>query len=107
LRGDLIQQFKLFKGYDSVNLSNAKEMNSQSIEGPASGIRGHKHRLLVETISNCLVRENFFSNRVAFAWNYLPDTVIYSKSINSFKSNLDKVDLCKILKDKKKIKTLH
>jgi hypothetical protein len=51
LRGDLIQQFKLFKGYDSVNLSNAQAINSQSIEGPASGIRGHKHRLLAEKIS--------------------------------------------------------
>ena len=31
LRGDLIQQFELFKGYDSVNLSNIQAMNSQSI----------------------------------------------------------------------------
>ena len=53
----------------NVNLSYEKAMNSLSIVGPGSGIRGHKYRLVAETMSNCLDREKFFSNRVAFAWN--------------------------------------
>jgi len=36
------------------------------------------------------LRKYYFSNRVIQIWNSLPDSVVESKSINSFKNNLDK-----------------
>ena len=36
------------------------------------------------------LRKFSFSNRVRTLWNSLPDTVVTAKSVNSFKSRLDK-----------------
>ena len=52
-----------------------------------------------------MAREYFFSNRVALAWNRLPENVINSKSINNFKANLEQIDIGMFLDEKKKIKS--
>ena len=61
--------------------------------------------IIEETVPHCLTREHFFSNRVALAWNRLPEKVINSTSINSFKANLESVDIGAFLEEKKKIKS--
>ncbi|CAF0714797.1 unnamed protein product [Brachionus calyciflorus] len=51
-------------------------------DGPASNVRGHKHRLERQLIRNCEQRHNFFSNRIVPKWNRLSDQTIKAKSTN-------------------------
>ena len=60
---------------------------NQTVGEPRGGHRGH---LVRELIKNCNVRHNFYTNRVVNPWNSLPDEIVESKTVNSFKSNLDK-----------------
>ena len=93
LRGDLIQQFKITKGYDSVRLGNSMLINqSSSIEGPAFNIQ-HKQRIIQETLPRFMAREHFYSKSVALEWNRLPKNVINSKQINNFKANVEQIDI--------------
>ena len=69
MKGDLIQQYKLTNNFETV------------------------HRATIplyarEITKNCNYRFNFFNNRVAKPWNQLPDHVVYSPSVNSFKKQL-------------------
>jgi len=48
--------------------------------------RGNCNKLLV-TVK--LLRKNFFSNRIVNMWNSLPDYVVMSDTINTFKNRLD------------------
>ena len=34
---------------------------------------------------------NFFNNRIANDWNFLPDASVNSNSVNSFKAKIDKI----------------
>jgi hypothetical protein len=105
LRGDLIQVFKILKGFEKVELNGLLAIDSFNSVGPASVTRGHKMRIKSEKVNNCLSRKNFFSNRIAFAWNSLPESIIESVSINNFKGNLETFNLEKVLCEMKKIKT--
>ena len=51
--------------------------------------RGNKFKIFQDHVHYNL-RKYYFSNRVIQIWNSLPDSVVESKSINSFKNNLDK-----------------
>ena len=67
-------------------------------------------RIRSETVPHCVSRKNFFSNRVAFAWNSLPIRCVESVSINQFKACIDNKDIVilqRILVDMKKIKTFY
>ena len=104
LRGDLIQQFKISKGLEIIELKQAQyPAHSIGTSGPASNIRGNKHRLQSELVKNCMKRQNFFTNRVVEGWNSLPSEIVESSSINSFKSKLESINLQEII-DRKKIK---
>ena len=37
------------------------------------------------------IRKNFFTYRMVHIWNKLPDNVILSNNLNSFKNNLSKL----------------
>ena len=37
---------------------------------------------------------NFFSNRVINIWNALPDSIVKSPSVNSFKSKINSLNFC-------------
>jgi hypothetical protein len=63
-RGDLIQQFKMYKEIERVNMKQAQSMQSINVLGPASNIRGEKHRLKPELSKNCKTRQHFFTNRI-------------------------------------------
>ena len=80
-RGDLIQKFKIEKKLDIIEWENPPV-----IAPPRSGRRGQHKR---ELIKNCAQRYNFFNNRIATAWNALPDHVVSSTTINQFKARLD------------------
>ena len=82
LRGDLIQQYKILNNIDIVNWHN------QPLSRPPRG--GHRGMLVKELVRNCRERSHFFNNRIVNHWNSLPDSVVFAKSLNSFKANLDK-----------------
>ena len=90
VRGDLIQYFKIFKGFNRINWFHAVEpMASISANGPASGIRGGKHRI-AKQLTKVESRANFLPNRIADEWNKLPTETVNSKTVNQFKNRLDK-----------------
>ena len=82
VRGDLIQKFKFEKGLEVI------DWYKQPLSIPPRA--GHRTRFHREIDNNCLVRFNFFNNRIVSAWNALPDDVVESDGINAFKANLDK-----------------
>ena len=87
----MTQYYKCLNGYNKIDWFNPNTIvSSVSLNGPASSIRGNKHRLNRQFIRNFPQRENFFTNRIVPYWNDLPSVVIDSKSINSFKANYDK-----------------
>ena len=82
LRGDLIELFKIVKGFEGTGISN---LNMQSYK---TSERGYMYKL-------CKIRfwtdtEKFnFANRVVDEWNVLPSAVVESSSVNIFKNRLD------------------
>ena len=81
LRGDLIQQYKILNKLDIANWYYPPSLR------PPRG--GHRGMYVKELIKNCKVRSNFFTNRIVNTWSSLPDSVVFAKSLNSFKANLD------------------
>ena len=83
-RGDLIQMFKIFHGYDDVNLCTLFTLS------PVNITRNSEGKLYVPHARTNL-RKFSFSARVINPWNALPTNVKYSKSINEFKNQIDKL----------------
>ena len=66
--------------------------------GPAANTRGNSLNMRRESFSSRIrnsfcswatIRDNFFVNRVVQTWNSLPNSIVTSPSLNSFKSALD------------------
>jgi len=81
LRGDLIEVFKIFKGFDNVDPSTFFELST-------APTRGH-YLKLVKPTCKLDVRKLSFSHRVIEIWNSLDDTIVACDSINSFKNRID------------------
>ena len=56
-------------------------------------LRRHNQCLQSYEIPRTNIRKNFFSIRIIKLWNQLPQNIVSSKSLSSFKSNLKKLDL--------------
>jgi hypothetical protein len=84
-RGDLIQMFKYYKGFDNLSLTNAPALSN-------SVTRGHRFKFIQE---QCLhrSRKNFIFNRIASIWNLLPKSAIEAKSVNEFKNIIDDLNI--------------
>ena len=80
----MIETYKLLTGkYDSqVALALSKNVTGEYFT------RGNSNKLLVKRCRYEL-RKNFFSKHIVNIWNSLPDYVIMSDTINSFKNRLD------------------
>jgi hypothetical protein len=83
IRGDLIETFKILKGYEKVDASLFFKVRLSSHD-----LRGHcltlqKQRCRLD------VRQHSFSQRVVSEWNNLPADVIQATSVNAFKNRLD------------------
>ncbi|XP_038064885.1 uncharacterized protein LOC119735252 [Patiria miniata] len=83
-RGDLIEVFKIFNGFDKTEptrffkISNTRET------------RGHNMKIFKSGMNKALrCRQDFFSQRVVNTWNDLPSYVVNAKTTNSFKHELD------------------
>ena len=83
-RGDLIQLFKWFKGFECIRSNSTPNFNA------TIKTRGNcmKFRRELNKISNA--RHHFLLNRTARLWNKLSDEAVLSKKVNSFKARIDK-----------------
>lgn len=80
-RGDLIQMYKIIRGADKVEW-HREILWSQPRQPKRSQLRR-------EIVSSCRQRHYFFINRIANAWNELPDEIIESGTVEVFKNKLD------------------
>ena len=81
-RGDMIQVFKIMKGFNRV----PKE---QFFKQKALTTRGH-HLKLFKPRAQKLVRRQFFSTRIINDWNQLPSDIVEADTVNTFKARLDR-----------------
>ena len=86
LRNDLIFCYKILNNF----VSGPPEKYGLSVSTRSS--RGHHFKLLKQQ-SNYDIRKFFFSNRVCNPWNSLPENVVNSNSVLSFKNELRKCNL--------------
>jgi hypothetical protein len=99
LRGDLIEMYKVMCGRESINWVKPLNLRKNvEISGPAANTRGNSLNMRRESFSSKIrnsfcswatIRDNFFVNRVVQNWNSLPNSIVTSPSLNSFKSALD------------------
>ncbi len=87
VRGDLIEQFKIFHGLDEVHFFVPQKAPSWQTQR-VYNLRGHNCRLESQHVKNCLERSEFFTNRVVGPWNALPQEAINASSVNMFKDLL-------------------
>ena len=80
-RGDLIQMFKYYKGFDNLSLTNAPALSN-------SATRGHRYKFIQEQCPH-RSRKKIILNRIASIWNLLPIDAIEAKSVNEFKNIID------------------
>ena len=84
LRGDMIEVFKIVKGFydSSVVPYLQRNMNSRT--------RGNSFKLKFER-SKYNLRKYSFTVRVVKVWNSLPDTLVNVESVYAFENGLDKL----------------
>jgi hypothetical protein len=84
-RSDLLEVFKMYTGLSDLNFEDFFELDKN-----VKGTRGHSAKL-VKIRCKGDIRRHFFSLRVVSRWNNLDDDTVTSRSINIFKSKLDKI----------------
>ena len=80
-RADLIEVFKIVKGFSSICPQSLFEFSTDS------RTRGHTLKL-VKHRCNTDLRKHFFSERITGRWNKLSQSCVDSTSINGFKQQL-------------------
>ena len=81
LRADLIETFKIFKGFVNVDPSTFFTLSDRVSRGHS--LKLYKYQASLD------IRKYSFSHRVVNEWNDLPSSIIESSSVNSFKGGLD------------------
>lgn len=81
-RGDMIETYKLMHGHYTLN-QDLVELHGQFTT------RGHPLKAKKKYCRTNL-RKSYFSYRIVDNWNSLPAQVVQAKSINAFKSKLDR-----------------
>ena len=83
VNGYLIQTYKIIHGFESIPMERCFVLSE-------SRTRGHNFKL-EKSRCNTTFRLNQFSQKVINRWNALSQHVMNAKTVNSFKSQLDKV----------------
>ena len=83
VRGDMIEMYKILTGKYDVDAT------PKVLRVYDSTIRDNMFKLN-KSRAKYDMRKFYFTNRVVSAWNSLPDHVVLSETINTFKSRLDK-----------------
>ena len=82
-RSDQIQTYKMFKGLEDIDPNKFFKLRINS------RTRGHQFKITKNRVKTKR-RQNVFSHRTVTEWNNLPEHVVNSPSINTFKANLEK-----------------
>lgn len=82
-RADLIQIFKILKGFDNIDASQFFKLAENS------STRGHSLKIYKQRCHTQL-RLMAFSMRSIKNWNALPDEIVRASSVNQFKNALEK-----------------
>ena len=82
LRGDLIEVYKILRGFEGTDYTKFFKIRH-------SNTRGHQWKLEKKEHSGGLERGGWFSIRVINPWNKLPPKVVNAPSIKAFKKELD------------------
>jgi len=82
LRGDLIEVFKILKGYENIDQEMFFDMSQSNLRGHSLKLNKKRVRLDVAKFS--------FSNRVVNEWNILDEEIISGCSLAGFKRKLDR-----------------
>jgi len=82
LRGDLIETFKIVKGFSKVDSVNFFSFHD-SVKTRGHSLKLHKGRFRLD------VGKFSFGNRVVEEWNALPQEAVDSTSVNGFKNRID------------------
>ena len=72
-RADLIQVFKIIKGFDDIPMEDFFQISE-------STTRGHSHKIF-KPWSQKSIRQNSFSVRIVEDWNSLPEEVVSVKTV--------------------------
>ena len=83
MRGDLIEVFKIFKGFDNIDAGNYFTLDQSNTR------RRHDFKVIGKRFLS-IEAKHFFFNRVVNIWNSLPSIVVESETIATFKNRLDK-----------------
>ena len=84
-RGDLIETFKIIKGFEKLKTSKFFQMVNKT-----SKTRGHPLKIYKPSLrKNINCRKHFFSQRVIHGWNSLPRAAVNAKTVAMFKKELD------------------
>ena len=83
VRGDMIEVYKMFEGLDDLDVNDFFEVVGEG------RTRGHNRKLKVK-YSRLDCRKYFFSIRAVDLWNKLCRDTVNSKSLNTFKTCLDR-----------------
>ena len=87
------QEVTWFKCFESKTILTNYNSNYAQISGPAEAVvkrRRASVRMGKEFVKNCMVRETYFTNRMANSWNKLEEEIIQAKTVNGFKARYDK-----------------
>lgn len=87
-RGDLIETFKIIRGFYNLDCSEFFKFVADVHQYPTTG---HNMRIRANHYSyrNTDRQKNWFCDRVATTWNSLPQAAVDSESVNSFKNAID------------------
>ncbi len=83
MRGDLIEVFKMFKGFVNVYVNDYFTLAQSRVT------RGNGYKIASKRFSSQETK-HFFFNRTVNAWNSLPASDVESESVATFKNRLDK-----------------
>jgi ribonuclease P/MRP protein subunit RPP40 len=82
-QADMLQAFKIIRGFDKVDSSTwfqGVDVSIRTTRSAADPLNLRPQAARLET------RRNFFSNRVGEAWNVIPGDIKRSKTVSSFKN---------------------
>ena len=83
LRGQLIETFKILKGFNNINYRDLFALcNNQT--------RNNGWKIKLKRFNTDLCG-NFFTYKIESIWNRLPAEVVNSSNVNQFKNKLDKI----------------
>ena len=95
-RGDLIEAFKVLKGFYKVDkdvwfrrIDQRTTRETRSSVTVEDGTATQKTDILYKPQVSHDIRKNFFTIRVVRQWNALPESVRSQKTVNGFKTALD------------------